>query len=600
MNDGPANLKILISSGELPADRRVWGTGGWLPPDDREALDWLTFARFLGWEVTLVSTMAEDFDPALSMASHRIVISGDPDNLNAGIVNYLRSQLAAHPALVVARAGAADGVLSRLSGIYCRAERVESSSLRWTGPGPEQRWSCLRRFEANVLAVPTDASVWSTLDGAPVVAARRVGRGVIAALGFHPSRARDSEGGATALLRRLILSGADQPEAWLDWEGTLVLRMDDPGGAENVHHRIYSHTKLREAEWNALSSDLKRREGRVSIGYVSGWVDDGDSLRGSLTVSGRVPRRSPGRVHPSPLVRYEVAGLPERTIHDYTAEFRGIESLRRAGVGDVELHGYTHMHPDTVLWAKAPDRYDSVDWYRELGSAAASVIKNRPASKHPLALGISAFRRFFNTRPTTLICPGEQWTSAVLEWALDLGLQLVGSYYLALREGNRFCWSQHVCAPYLDRPDPAWFAAGMPVVGYFHDFDISRNGVAWFSRWLDEWQVAGAERIIDFRELAAGLGHRFSLEERGGELQLKFFKPNGPAQVRPLIVAIRPGKQSMPAAISVHYEDREILVPVEKRPYGIGRVRVPVLSRPEVPTAVDCANRNRAPWLGSY
>ena len=46
-------MLLVTSETELPAAHRVWGTGGWLPPKQREALDWLTLARFLGWGVTV-------------------------------------------------------------------------------------------------------------------------------------------------------------------------------------------------------------------------------------------------------------------------------------------------------------------------------------------------------------------------------------------------------------------------------------------------------------------------------------------------------------------------------------------------------------------
>ena len=66
---------------------------------------------------------------------------------------------------------------------------------------------------------------------------------------------------------------------------------------------------------------------------------------------------------------------------------------------------------------------------------------------------------------------------------------------------DRFCWSQHICAPYLDEPEAAWFGAGRPVVGYFHDRELAPEGVEWMRRWLDWWQNAGAQRLMDFREL---------------------------------------------------------------------------------------------------
>ena len=45
-------LLVVASARELPPPRDTWGHGGWLPPEQREALDWLTFARLSGWSVT--------------------------------------------------------------------------------------------------------------------------------------------------------------------------------------------------------------------------------------------------------------------------------------------------------------------------------------------------------------------------------------------------------------------------------------------------------------------------------------------------------------------------------------------------------------------
>jgi hypothetical protein len=378
------------------------------------------------------------------------------------------------------------------------------------------------------------------------------------------------------------VSGSLKAVAWIDLDGVMVLRMDDPGGAENVHHRVYSHTKLGAADWSAIGNALEQRQARLSIGYVSGWVDDASTARGNLTIAGRVPHRMPGTVYPSPLVRYEdVNGR----VHDYSGEFNGIEGLRRAGLADVELHGYTHMHPDTSAWAKAADRYESAQWYRELGEAARQAIASRPAWQHPLALGMAAFRHFFKMHPTTLICPGEQWTNDSLKCALQLGLQLVGSYYLALRDGGRFCWSQHVCAPYLDQADSEWFEAGLPVVGYFHDFDVCRRGVEWFSDNLERWRSAGAKRFIDYRELAAGLSCRLSLEERDNRLHLTVTNGGGPALVRDLKIAFRVPHGPVPSRISAHFDGREISLPVDAIDKEAGTVALPGIRSTWAPTS---------------
>jgi len=237
------------------------------------------------------------------------------------------------------------------------------------------------------------------------------------------------------------------------------------------------------------------------------------------------------------------------------------------------LHGYTHIHPDGETWAAAADRYESVWWYRELGRPASAVIAGRPADQHPLALGIAALQRFFDTTPSTLICPGEQWTNAVLQRALELDLQLVGSYYLAVRDGDRFCWSQHVCAPYLDQPDAAWFDAGLPVVGYFRDFDIVRNAVEWFDRCLTAWQGQGATRFIDYRELAAALSRRLTVEERAGELHLHVTTVGRLDLVRPLRILVRPS-HAMPFKIRASVNERQASLLVKGVTDGVANVEL--------------------------
>jgi hypothetical protein len=570
---------VVVSEAEWSAAGRVWGTGGWLPPEGREGLDWLTLSRFLGWGVRTIPQTDPGLTAGLSGVSGWAILACDPDSLGEEFALRLGARLGAEPLLVVIRAGKSGGALARLAGAARTSQQIGGRFLRWSGPGPERHWYCRKALDGSALKLARETSAWVTLDGVPIVSARRVGRSVVATLGFHPSQARDTDGAATALLKHLLTWGSAVPVAWLDLDGSLILRMDDPGSAENVYHHAYCGRKLGEADWAMIGADLRRRNGRLSIGYVGGWADDGDARRGVLKVAGHAPDRIPGWVHPSPLVQYlDLAGHTPGTLYDYEAEFRGIQALRAAGLGDVELHGHTHMHPDSAAWAKAPDRYEAVRWYRELGKAAQAALTSRPPEKHPLRLGIAALRQYFGTYPTTLICPGDEWSNDVLERALDLGLQLVSSYYLALRDPGRFCWAQHVCAPYLDQPSTAWFDSGLPVVGYFHDFDLTRNGVGWMSRWLDQWQNAGAKKLMDLRELAAVVGHRLAVTEQCGTLCLTVTGADALARVRPLGVVLRiPGGQ-VPSRVAVALEGRRVSLEVHPLGNGLGRAILPCSS----------------------
>lgn len=570
---------VIASKDEFPGEKRVWGTGGWIPPEEREALDWLTLLRMTGWGTSLKTS--DDFhskDENLSGKSW-VVLACEPDSIGEEAVASLKSKMAAEPVLIIARAGSFGSRLANLAGVARKGaeQNIKVQTIEWREPEHSKQWFLQNDLEVAALEYSEDASVAATIDGEPLIVTRRIGRGTIATLAFHPSVARDRDGSITALLRHLLIYASSVPAAWLDWEGTLVLRMDDPGGAQNIYSRSWYYPKLGEKQWDAIISDLKKRSALLSIGYTAGWVDDGDEQRGELTIDGHCPIRVSGQIHPSPLVNYlDVSGHAPGTRHDYESEYRGIQKLRASGLGDVEMHGCTHIHPDRQAWLKAADRYESNFWYRELGKSAAPVISSLFENEHPLNFALELFRKYFQARPTTLISPGDQWTDEVLERALTLGLQLVSSYYLAIRDENRFCWATHVCAPYLNTPDGAWFNAGLPVVGYFHDRELSLEGVNWMSKWLDSWQAAGAKRLIDFRETAAALGCRFRLEKTGGALRLVVTDKARTRATRPFAVNVYVPETRLPSKIKVVFKNREFDLPISPKEYDSGSIALPL------------------------
>ncbi|MBW3539111.1 MAG: hypothetical protein KY476_02470 [Planctomycetes bacterium] len=536
-DDSVLHAVLLASRRELDPARRVWGTGGWRPPEEREALDWLTLVRLLGWDVDV--RYLEDSPEAWTMGTGcRVVIAAcDPDEVSPAVASWLEDAADQRPVVVMQRAVSQVGLEAPTAGgVPPIAPDIMSGGreILWTGPGSAASWRPRRAIRWEPLPAPNEDRVWATFDGRPVILALARASGWMVKLAFHPSAARDADGAATDLLRHLLLSACAPPLAALDFANTMVLRMDDPGGAQNVYSRGWSYPKLDESAWAAIGDVLTRFGGRLSIGYVAGWVDDGDAARGRLRVGGVDVPRQPGAVYPSRLVEYrDVCGAAPGTVHDYAAEFRGIQYLRDKNLAEVELHGYTHIHPDREAWLAAADRETATRWYRELGLAAASALAARPDREHPLALAVEAIQRAFGCTPTTLIPPGDEWTDAVLQRALDLELTLVASYYVALRHRGRFCWATHLESPYLDRPEARWLDAHLPVVGYFHDREPALEGPQWFERWLSGWRTGrgvhspavgwpqwferwlsgwracGAERFIDFRELSAALAMRF-------------------------------------------------------------------------------------------
>src|SRR5439155_638189 len=112
-------MLLVASDTELPPAERVWGTGGWLPPAAREALDWLTLARLCGWAVTVTRRNAPRLDGDLAAGSRWVVLACDSDRLDEELVGRLTARLEAEAVLVVAR-----------------------GARRWRGTSSRAAWSC--------------------------------------------------------------------------------------------------------------------------------------------------------------------------------------------------------------------------------------------------------------------------------------------------------------------------------------------------------------------------------------------------------------------------------------------------------------------------
>lgn len=539
MKKGGDTAIIITSFAEKMNLDPVLGTGGWLPPDEREALDWMTLISLMGWEVQLQSPQSFQIADLENTQTKWLIVTGDPDAINSNIWEQFLSITKTKKILLITSAGKKNGWLSDHFGVQISGNEINSNYISYYGQGPCKEWKLRKSIQLRGLEIAGELDELVTTQGACIAASSNESGGKVLFFSFHPSVARDTEPVFTALLRHLLIVENSNPVAWFDWGNTLILRMDDPGSAQPVYDNSFQHTKLGEKEWEAIGEELYKRKGRMSLAYVSAWVDDGNSSRGQLEIDKEPVSRALGNVYPSPLVKYiktAMNGAPR--VFDYAAEFRGIQKLRKEGLVETELHGYTHMHPDRESWGKATDQYENKMWYREFARSSIRFVKSLPEDEHPLHLGIKAFFENFQSLPSTLICPGEEFTNDVLERAMQAGFKLVSSYYLGMRISHQLCWNQHVCSPYLDLAGSHWLDSELPVVGYFHDFDISINGTDWFTNCLENWQKAGVKYFIDFRKLAGVLSHTISLNKSGSVYQLKVQREDKWKTIHPARVSI--------------------------------------------------------------
>jgi len=520
-----SKVLIVSSNHKLDGTSEIWGTGGWQPPDKREDIDWITFVYLLGWAAIIVS----------------------PDNLNANLLNngcfkwiifacpmetiddvtfkILKERAKEDSIMILFRQTTYDKGLSETTKSMIINKRKSSFNIQWQGPGKKRSWKCLNSFSIFPLKLDVNDDIWAKIDHFPLIKARKIGeRSHFVYLGFHPSEARDSEGSITALLKHLFIFGIEKPVAWIDWVGSMLLRMDDPGSSQTVHHNTYKDVnKLNLRQWDSIRQILKKYHACLTIGYVSGWVDDGNKERGFLSVDNVNVTRVPGSVFPSPVVKYIRKLGSQEKLYDYQDEYSGIFNLVKEGLIDIAVHGYTHIFPDFKKWLAASNCYEAENWYSEFSTDGMDYINTevKNGRPHPLEKAVDLIIKFFNTRPTTLINPREKFTNTILKKALDLNFKLISSYYMAIRIENKFCWTQHICSPYLDKADPSWFKSELPVVGYFHDFDISRFGSRWLDNNLHAWKKAGAFNFYDFNTLSTILDSSIDLIRENNQYVLQ-------------------------------------------------------------------------------
>jgi hypothetical protein len=251
-----------------------------------------------------------------------------------------------------------------------------------------------------------------------------------------------------------------------DLRNVLVLRLDDPGAAVKEHLASWAHPPVPPSTWDALWAALEGF-GRASVFCCPGYV---------LT-DGRVVD---SRDH-----------LPQ--------EWAALDAGMRRGLADLECHGYTHMHPDAEAWALAPDGRTDERWFRELWPPALAQEPTAAAQAERL----NAWQRSLNRSGTALVAPGEEWGLNTLAAAQQCGFTLFNSWGLCFLDRQVPTWSQGIGSPYLDQPDPSWFADCLPQIGYWHDRDMAIHGPRWVADQLDAWRACGAARAMSFADVAA-------------------------------------------------------------------------------------------------
>ncbi len=455
---------------------------------------------------------------------------------------------------------------SRVVVVHANGGRlVTGSTLEWIGPGRNRAW----HLPGPLAAAPVGgAFTWATLDGVPVVASGSLEGDPVVVCGFDPADVH-VQPTMNAVLRR-ALRAAQPTAAWLDMQSIVGLRMDDPGASASVHLEPWSYERLGPRAWREVGDLLAHQEARMSVAYTPGWVDDGDRSQGELLVDGRAVERVPGRVHPSPLVRF--IGKRARSA-DCASEFAAICELRDRGLCETELHGYTHVHPDLERWAASSDRHHKLGWYRELGPDVTSAVAARGNDRHPIALGLALMRKYVG-EPRALVCPGNACSANTLDHAYRLGLDAVVSRAFAVRGSGSFSTLDGVVSESLETDPVRALATEAPVIAGFHDRDLALEGVGWLEAQLARWRAAGARRFVDLRDLTSAFNLEISLERQANGIRLRVDRHGGVPLAAPFGVLVEAGPD-LASKLELMAAGDTAIVSVEPESDGLARVQIP-------------------------
>ncbi|HEV8676668.1 MAG TPA: hypothetical protein VGX21_21735 [Methylomirabilota bacterium] len=511
-------LRVLLvtSSQELPRWSPIWKQGG--PHDAQGYLELLSAAN-----IPFDTMWMERFEiPLRYLVEHglrkysTIVLATPARNLNDRSVE----------ALLVASKRYGISLLTAGDGLDARLRRAFGIKALRPDAAPPRRLQTLAGARVN-----------RDTQGQAVEVVSRFGRAVNYYFAAGGRGFLDGYGPAQAEVREAIAANSGYGVVSAGLAGAAVLRMDDPlfNGSSFQQDPRWPEglfDRLDEAAWDAIGAVLARHGARMSLGVVTGYLDDGDEARGTLYRRGEVVRgRRCGQVYDSRDMRYlDRRGPRPGHRYDYESEYRGVVKGIQAGVLDAEVHGFAHVSPDRAGWCAAPDRYTNLEWLMELAPPRGQPT-TAETQRWILEEGTRRLAGWFGRAPTSVIPPAHGFNEQTELQARDAGFRLLDAVFLSILTPERVIQNGKVRTFWAHWPEDgltdAPLRAGYPFVVGLHDRELVERGVAWFDRFLARWRAVGVQRFLTLRELAAHLTTRLDGSLAGDVLTVVVERPGG-------------------------------------------------------------------------
>lgn len=288
-----------------------------------------------------------------------------------------------------------------------------------------------------------------------------------------------------------------------DLDKKIMLRMDDPGASQNVHHESWIFPELSTNKWTDIEKILKANAAKLSVGYVMGWQDDGDSNKGDLYITNKkIENRKPVKAFPSPDTRYYHKETQQW--YEYEKQF---EFLKNSNTFELELHGHTHVTPHIEQWLQAKDSFTNYNWYREFLKTEfyPDQQQDLEAQKNIISAGLKLFADYKLPKPWVLIPPGQKISYDTTSLLSEFELPLLSDKSVNIAKGERYYRSNLI--PTYDLRLNEEKSATTRTQGFtlmLHDKDIHDLGTTWLQNKLLPFKENNFE-FITLKELALRL-----------------------------------------------------------------------------------------------
>jgi hypothetical protein len=219
----------------------------------------------------------------------------------------------------------------------------------------------------------------------------------------------------------------------------------------------------------------------LSIGYVSGWVDDANEALGQLHQKGvKIKNRKAGSIYPSMDIKYLSKSL--KKWYDCETQFK---LLNNQNVFELELHGHTHLSPNIEGWLSSDDKYQEVNWYREFLNTQTFPFsqQSQELQKSIIYNSLTIFSQKNIKKPWVLIPPGNKISYNTMKTALDLGIPMMNDTSVVI-DKNGYPYRCNLIKTLDGSKDEelkgldSSYATTMMI----HDKDIHDYGVDWFEK----------------------------------------------------------------------------------------------------------------------